>query len=41
MPAVLVEIGFITNPEEAALMEADPGQFAAGIYNGIRNYFGN
>ena len=41
MPAVLVEIGFITNPEEAALMENDPGQFAAGIYNGIRNYFGN
>lgn len=41
MPAVLVEIGFITNAEEAALMENDPGQFAAGIYNGIRNYFGN
>ena len=41
MPALLVEIGFITNPEEAYLMETDPGQFAAGIYNGIRNYFGN
>ena len=41
MPAVLVEIGFITNAEEAALMENDPGQFAAGIYNGIRNYFEN
>ena len=41
MPAILVEIGFITNPAEAYLMETDPGQFAAGIYNGIRSYFGN
>ncbi len=41
MPALLVEIGFITNPAEAYLMETDPGQFSAGIYNGIRNYFGN
>jgi N-acetylmuramoyl-L-alanine amidase len=41
MPALLVEIGFITNPAEAYLMQTNPGQFAAGIYNGIRNYFGN
>ena len=41
MPAILVEIGFITNPAEASLMRTDPGQFAAGIYNGIINYFGN
>ena len=41
MPALLVEIGFITNPQEAYLMETNPGQFAAGIYNGIRNYFEN
>lgn len=40
MPAVLVEIGFITNPEEAYLMRTNPGLFAAGIYNGIVNYFG-
>ncbi|MBE6639795.1 MAG: N-acetylmuramoyl-L-alanine amidase [Ruminococcaceae bacterium] len=41
MPALLLEIGFITNPAEAYLMETDPGLFAAGIYNGILNYFGN
>ena len=35
MPAVLLEIGFITNSEEAALMNADPSLFARGIYNGI------
>ena len=40
MPALLVEIGFITNPEEAYLMRTNPGLFAAGIYNGIVNYFG-
>ena len=41
MPAALIEIGFITNPAEAYLMQTNPGLFAAGIYNGIRNYFGN
>ena len=35
MPAVLVEIGFITNPEEAALMNNNPALIARGIYNGI------
>lgn len=35
MPAVLVEIGFISNPEEAALMNNNPELFARGIYNGI------
>ncbi len=35
MPAVLVEIGFITNAEEAALMNNEPERFAEGIYNGI------
>jgi N-acetylmuramoyl-L-alanine amidase len=35
MPAVLVEIGFITNPSEAALMNTNPELFARGIYNGI------
>ena len=35
MPAVLVEIGFITNPSEAALMNGNPELFARGIYNGI------
>ena len=40
MPAVLAEIGFITNPEEAALMNSDPELFARGIYNGIIEYLG-
>ena len=40
MPAVLVEMGFITNPEEAQLLESQPGLFAEGIYRGILRYFG-
>ncbi len=39
MPAVLVEIGFITNPTEAQLMSTQPELFARGIYNGIVDYF--
>ena len=39
MPAVLVELGFITNPGDAALMNENPGLFAQGIYQGIENYF--
>ncbi len=40
MPAVLIEIGFITNPEEATLMNSRPDLFAQGIYQGILDYFG-
>ena len=40
MPAVLAEIGFITNPSDAALMNSNPQLFAQGIYNGILEYFG-
>lgn len=40
MPATLVELGFITNPEEAALMSENPELYASGIYLGILNYFG-
>lgn len=40
MPAILLEIGFITNPEEAALMNNSPALFAQGIYNGIVNQLG-
>ena len=40
MPAVLVELGFITNPSDAALMNNTPALFARGIYNGILAYFG-
>ena len=35
MPAVLVELGFITNPSDAALMRDRPDLFAEGVANGI------
>ena len=40
MPAVLVEMGFISNPSDAALMNNNPELFARGIYNGIVEYVG-
>lgn len=40
MPAVLVEMGFISNPYEASLMANQPGLFANGIANGILAYLG-
>ena len=40
MPAVLVEMGFISNPQDAALMNNSPELFAEGIYNGILQYTG-
>lgn len=40
MPAVLLEIGYITNLDDAFLMRTDPQAFARGIYNGIVAYFG-
>ena len=40
MPAVLVELGFITNPGDAALMSTRPDLFAEGIYRGILEYTG-
>ena len=38
MPAVLVELGFITNPDDAALMSTRPDLFAQGIYDGILQF---
>ena len=38
MPATLVELGFITNPRDAGLMENEPDRFAEGIYRGILAY---
>ncbi len=35
MPAVLMELGFISNPDDAALLEQQPELFANGIYEGI------
>lgn len=40
MPAVLVELGFITNPRDAELMNTRPDLFAQGIYRGILEYTG-
>ena len=40
MPAVLVELGFITNAGDAALMNTRPDLFALGIYRGILEYLG-
>lgn len=40
MPAVLVEMGFISNPADAELMVNSPELFARGIYRGILKYYG-
>lgn len=40
MPAVLLELGFISNPSEAQLLNENPALFAEGIYNGILQYTG-
>lgn len=39
MPAVLVELGFITNREDARKMDSNPEGFARAIYNGMLEYF--
>ena len=38
MPAVLVEMGYLTNPYDSELLSTDPQSFARGIYNGIVDY---
>ena len=38
MPAILVELGYITNAQDVQKMVEDPWGFAQGIYNGILNY---
>lgn len=40
MPAVLVEMGYITNPGDAQKLSTDPESFARGIYNGILAFYG-
>lgn len=39
MPAALLEMGFISNGSDAALLSQSPELFAQGIYNGILDYF--
>ena len=40
MPATLIELGFITNYNEAQMMAQSPGLYARGVYNGILDFFG-
>ena len=40
MPAVLVEMGFISNPYDAELLAYSPYLFATGVYRGILKYYG-
>jgi len=42
MPAVLVELGFVSNKNDAVLMTSDEGlqKLTAALYNGIKNFIG-
>lgn len=40
MPSILLELGFITNANDASLMVNQPELFARGIYEGIVEYTG-
>lgn len=40
MPATLVELGFISNAEDAELMAYSPQLFASGITNGVLAFLG-
>lgn len=39
MPAILVELAYLTNPADAEKLRNDPFSFANGIYLGLLNYF--
>lgn len=40
MPAILVELGYMTNPDDLEKLVNNQFQFAEGIYLGILRYFG-
>ena len=40
MPAILVELAYVSNYEDAQKLLNDQYAFAVGIYNGLLNYFG-
>ena len=40
MPAVLVELAYLTNAGDAGKLETMQSEFARGIYEGMLSYFG-
>ena len=40
MPAILVELGYLSNPGDAEKLRNDRYAFALGIYRGVLRYFG-
>lgn len=40
MPAVLMELGYLTNISDAQKLRDEPYQFAYGMYEGLLKYFG-
>ena len=40
MPSILVELGYLTNTDDAEKLRDDQQGFANGIYQGILSYFG-
>ena len=42
MPATLIEVAFVSNPEEEKLLDSEEGikRAAQGIADGIADYFG-
>ena len=40
MPSILIELGFVTNPEEAALLAQEQylQKLAVAIYTGVRSF---
>ena len=40
MPAILVELAYLTNGNDALKLRDEQPAFARGIYNGILSYFG-